>query len=53
VIFEFQRELANGEWKALGLARTADEDFDVLAAVQALRASWRVDRGGNFALIDD
>jgi hypothetical protein len=38
VIFEFQRELANGERKAL--ARIADDDFDVLAAVRALRATW-------------
>lgn len=49
VIFEFQHELANGEWKAPGLARTAADDFDVGAAVRALR----VDRGGNFALIED
>lgn len=76
VIFEFQREIANGEWKALGLARTAADDFDVGGAVRALRATWngslpqgayrirspegdsrwrygRVDRSGDFALIDD
>ncbi len=76
MIFEFQREIANGEWKALGLARTAADDFDVGGAVRALRATWngslpqgayrirspegdsrwrygRVDRGGDFALIDD
>jgi hypothetical protein len=41
VIFEFQRELANGEWKALGLARTSDEDFDIAAGAQALEATWR------------
>jgi len=35
VIFEFQREIANGEWKALGLARTAADDFDVGGAVRA------------------
>jgi hypothetical protein len=40
MIFEFQRELANGEWKALGLARTTAEDFDVDAAVRALQATW-------------
>lgn len=38
MIFEFQREIANGEWKALGLARTAADDFDVGGAVPALRA---------------
>jgi hypothetical protein len=76
VIFEFQRELANGEWKALGLARTAADDFDIVTAVRALQATWkgslpegayrtrspegdsrwrygRVDRSGNFALMDD
>ena len=76
MLFEFQREIANGEWKALGLARTADDDFDVDAAVRALQATWngplpqgayrtrspegdsrwrygRVDRGGNFTLVDD
>jgi hypothetical protein len=40
VIFEFQRELANGEWKALGLARTAAEEFDIAAGAQALEATW-------------
>lgn len=34
VIFEFQREIANGEWKALGLARTAADNFDVGGAVR-------------------
>jgi hypothetical protein len=24
MMFEFQRELSNGEWKALGLSRSAD-----------------------------
>jgi hypothetical protein len=41
VIFEFQRELSNGEWKALGLARTQGEEFDVAAGVRALEATWR------------
>jgi hypothetical protein len=41
VIFEFQRELANGEWKALGLARTPGEEFDIAAGVRALKATWR------------
>jgi hypothetical protein len=40
VIFEFQRELSNGEWKALGLARTGGGAFDVEAAVTALQATW-------------
>jgi len=76
VIFEFQRELENGEWEALGLARTSGDEFDVGAAVRALQATWssslpqgayrtrspegesrwrygRVDRSGNFALLDD
>ena len=40
-IFEFQRELSNGEWKALGLARTGDEEtFDLDAAATALQATW-------------
>jgi hypothetical protein len=29
MIFEFQRELASGEWKALGLSRSGGEDFEV------------------------
>jgi hypothetical protein len=41
VIFEFQRELSNGEWKALGLARTFEEKFDIAAGVEALAATWR------------
>ncbi len=41
MIFEFQRELASGEWKALGLSRSAGDDFDVAAGVQALEATWR------------
>ena len=40
VIFEFQRELSNGEWKALGLSRTGTELFDVDAAALALKATW-------------
>ena len=40
MIFEFQRELKNGEWKALGLSRTGTEDFDVDAAATALQATW-------------
>ncbi len=41
MIFEFQREISNGEWKALGLARTPGEEFDVAAGAQALEATWR------------
>lgn len=41
MIFEFQRELANGEWKALGLARTQDDEFDIAGAARALEATWR------------
>jgi hypothetical protein len=40
VIFEFQRELSNGEWKALGLSRTSADEFDVDQAAEALRATW-------------
>jgi hypothetical protein len=40
MIFEFQRELGNGEWKALGLSRTATGAFDLDAAADALRATW-------------
>jgi hypothetical protein len=40
MIFEFQRELSNGEWRALGLARSGDDGFDVAAAVRALQATW-------------
>jgi hypothetical protein len=40
VIFEFQRERADGEWEALGIARTAGGEFDLDAAVQALQAVW-------------
>ncbi len=39
MIFEFQRKIANGEWKALGLARAAADDFDVGGAVRALRST--------------
>jgi hypothetical protein len=41
VIFEFQRELSNGEWKALGLSRSADDEFDIGEAVRALQATWK------------
>ena len=41
MVFEFQRELANGEWKSLGLSRSAEDDFDVAAGVRALKATWR------------
>jgi hypothetical protein len=40
MMFEFQRELSNGEWKALGLSRSADDVFDVAAGVRALEATW-------------
>lgn len=40
MIFEFQRELSNGEWKALGLSRTATDAFDLDAAAAALQATW-------------
>lgn len=40
MIFEFQRELSNGEWKALGLSRTGAEVFDPDAAAEALKATW-------------
>jgi hypothetical protein len=39
MLFEFQRELANGEWEALGLSRSEGESFDIDAAVTALRAT--------------
>jgi len=41
MIFEFQRELSNGEWRALGLSRTADDTFDLDAAAAALKATWK------------
>lgn len=40
MMFEFQRELSNGEWKALGLSRSAGDAFDVAAGVSALEAAW-------------
>jgi hypothetical protein len=40
MMFEFQRELSNGEWKALGLSRSASDAFDVAAGVRALEATW-------------
>jgi hypothetical protein len=40
VIFEFQRELSNGEWRAMGLSRTGSEAFDLGAAAEALQATW-------------
>jgi hypothetical protein len=39
VLFEFQHELATGEWESLGLSRSADDDFDIVAGVDALRAT--------------
>lgn len=36
VIFEFQRELSNGEWKALGLSRSLTDEFEVDETVRAL-----------------
>jgi hypothetical protein len=39
VLFEFQHELATGEWESLGLSRSADDDFDIAAGVAALRAT--------------
>lgn len=41
MLFEFQRELSNGEWKALGLSRSAGDVFDVAAGVRALEATWK------------
>ncbi len=41
MMFEFQRELENGEWEALGLSRSAGDDFDVAAGVRALEATWK------------
>ncbi len=39
MLFEFQRERSNGEWMALGLSRSAADDFDVAAGAAALAAT--------------
>jgi hypothetical protein len=45
VIYEFQRESADGEWEALGLSRGVSEEFDVGDAVAALRATQELEPG--------
>ncbi len=45
VIYEFQRECEDGEWEALGLARTASEEVDVRAGVSALRVTHEFEPG--------
>jgi hypothetical protein len=39
MLFEFQHELANGEWEALGLSRSGTDAFDIDAGVDALQAT--------------
>ena len=40
VVFEFQRKLSNGEWRALALARTLGDRIDFDEALEALREAW-------------
>jgi hypothetical protein len=40
MLFEFQHELENGEWEALGLSRSGGDSFDIDAGVSALEATW-------------
>jgi hypothetical protein len=45
VIYEFQRECDDGEWEALGLSRCISDKIDIDDAVDALRATQKLEHG--------
>jgi hypothetical protein len=45
VIYEFQKEGADGEWEALGLSRVVSDELDLGEAIAALRATRELEQG--------